>query len=312
MDPAIADFFRRPDAGVLNRVLYGLLLERFGRVEVASPGEAAIPGPVSVNPRTHRIEASFSLLGEYYKICCPYCNDRRIRLYVNHLWCTPSPADGEPLWHLATCYNEGCLAEKYRDFHERVWGWQNASARAAMKKMRVDPGIVFDRPLSTAPMPGECFRVDELEKTHPAVAYLEDRGFDVRELGETWDVAFCKRAEGIYANAGRRIVIPIQSQALRVGWQARYVGEIDWKHTGVPGNRWLDIPRGAQSPTRRHRLRGRGPEGRRAGRPGHERHGGCPGPRHQGRNGQGGPSSRPQRSPRSCEGCRLAGPGRPC
>jgi hypothetical protein len=99
--------------------------------------------------------------------------------------------------------------------------------------MRVEPGIVLDRPLSTAAMPGECSRVDELEKTHPAVAYLEDRGFDVRELGETWDVTYCKRAEGIYANAGRRIVVPIRFLDLRVGWQARYVGELDWKAAGV-------------------------------------------------------------------------------
>jgi hypothetical protein len=230
----IAKFYKRPRLNILNHVLYGLLLERIGRVEIAGQREAALFGPPRLNHRTRKLEASFLHLGEYYRVNCPYCNDRRFRLYVNHLWCTPSPVDGEPLWHLATCYNQDCLHDHYRDFHERVWGFRNASTRAAMKTMKVAEGVVVDRPHSHAPLPGECFAVDQLDRDHPAVIYLEDRGFDVHELGSTWGVAYCKRALGIYGQAGQRLIVPIQFEGLQVGWQARYLGELDWKKAGVP------------------------------------------------------------------------------
>jgi hypothetical protein len=48
------------------------------------------------------------------------------------------------MWHLATCYNENCLLDHYRDFHERAWGFRNANTRAATLKVKADRVIICD------------------------------------------------------------------------------------------------------------------------------------------------------------------------
>lgn len=86
---------------VLNPVLYQRLVELFGSVKVANAGQSATP---------------FSG-GEQYRVCCPYCNDKRHRLYISHLYATSEHRG------LAYCHNEThCLdrPDNRDDLYERI------------------------------------------------------------------------------------------------------------------------------------------------------------------------------------------------
>jgi DNA primase len=75
--------------------------------------------------------------------------------------------------------------------------------------------------------PGPCTRLDQLEETHKARLYLKSRHFDPDFLGRLYHVSFCRDSH--YWLAADRIIIPIYWDGKMRGWQARYVGELNWK-----------------------------------------------------------------------------------
>ncbi len=233
---------------VLNPTLYGLLRERFGRVKVSKPGEPAIPGPPRYSPMRNCFETTFIDEGEYYHISCPYCNDTRQRLDICHLWCSVDPLNDRPLWHMATCHNEGCLRANYRDFHDRVFGPISQGEREALAALyssasyeRGDPATVDDGPVAP---PGTIVPLDELPRGHVASAYLRDRGFDVVELARDWGVGYCARVESRHWSAEGRVYVPVVMDDTLVTWQARWPGD-DWKQRGVP--KYYNLPGASKS-----------------------------------------------------------------
>jgi hypothetical protein len=206
-------------------MLYGRLAARFPPVEIANEGMAAVHGVAS--PRGGRAQLVSS--GEYYRINCFFCNDTQQKLWVNHLWFTPDPVTGEPMRHLAICYKSGCLREHYLEFEDAVMGYENATARRAREfsnSMRVLPGIVQKADDGPVPLPGPCVPIDQLSERHPAVAYICERGFDPAHLADAYDVSVCGRADEPFYSASGRIIAPVVSGGIRVGWQGRYVGEV--------------------------------------------------------------------------------------
>lgn len=225
---------------VMNPALFSLLTSRFGPVRIANPLEPAAYGSTFVTANGHR-HTRLVVKGEHYQVNCPYCGDRRSRLYVNHLYGTNDPATGKPMRGLVYCFNADCLSDprNIQDFESRLFGWKNryadeyrrsaaAAVRAAEEnELGPDEGRVFS-------LPGECVTVDTLDRTHPAVQYLEDRGFDPVELGRDWSVSYCQRCTGWDWLAEGRLVIPVLRGGEVHGWQARYLGEIDWKAAEIP------------------------------------------------------------------------------
>ncbi len=213
----------------LNPTLYGLLRERFGKVLISAEGEKAIFGRPMTSLRRAGVESNIIHEGEYYRLCCAYCNDTRFRLYVNHLWHTNDPATGRPMHHLAYCFNNGCLKEHYADFEERVFGMLSAEARAAASAACEVKEFVDDSDgFACAAMPGEVIPLADLPATHGAVRYLASRGYDPRELGDVYGVGVCVRAFGLYPAMSGRIFIPVFYKGERVGWQGRWPAD-DWK-----------------------------------------------------------------------------------
>src|SRR4249920_1968854 len=95
----------------LNPRLYRLLQDNFGTVKIASPGEAMIAQSVR-EPVSDRPMLAITHSGEYYRLCCPYCNDTRYRLYVNHMY-GQKDRFGRRMKFLAVCYNEtACMAKR--------------------------------------------------------------------------------------------------------------------------------------------------------------------------------------------------------
>ena len=82
--------------------------------------------------------------------------------------------------------------------------------------------------------PGDCLRVDLLQPIHHARQYLVSRGIDPEYVGKTYDVSYCQSAGAEYPMAHGRLIIPIVMREAMVGWQARYVGDLDWKSWSPP------------------------------------------------------------------------------
>lgn len=181
----------------------------------------------------------FTLADNLLTMNCPFCGDRRHRLYVHHLWCTKDPYSGERMRHLATCYNEDCLHQHYADFEEKVFAWE-ANPRLRYPEMAVrQPEIADSGELREVELPGACPRLSELPRTHRAVRYLVGRGFDPGALSRHWDVRYCTEAT-THREAEGRIIVPIRFGGKLVGWQGRFVGERDWKREQL--SKYYNLP----------------------------------------------------------------------
>ena len=68
----------------LNPGLYRRLQLNFHRVKFADEGTAM--QAQGVLDAAGDKQLIFTQSGEYYRICCPYCNDTRFRLYVSYMF----------------------------------------------------------------------------------------------------------------------------------------------------------------------------------------------------------------------------------
>lgn len=204
---------------VLNRRLYRRLGERFGNVKVSNQGQAMACQP------GHDFDGKPVLFighpGEYYQVCCPFCRDTRHRLYVNHRF-GQADSTGRRLLFLAICYNENCLSrsDNLTDFVDRLDS--EFIAEAVVKK-----GVDVPEELREVLPPGPTIPVGRLRRTHPARVYLQSRGFDPDELDAKFGVTYCTGSR--YSFARDRLIFSVYERGLLKGWQARYVGELDWK-----------------------------------------------------------------------------------
>jgi hypothetical protein len=211
---------------VLNPTLYRRLQQLFGTVKVpeSSRGHAMIAVD---RKRAGAMYYDISYSGECYRLNCPYCSDTRYRLYINHRYGARTNS-GRKVTFLAYCQNENCLdqAENRDDLYDRL------TELDGVLDAKVAPGIEVDWKNRIATLPGPCIRVDKLPANHKARAYLVSRKFDPDILGRFYRVYFCR--ESHHFNARRRLIIPAYHDGKLLGWQARYVGEVNWKEPEAP------------------------------------------------------------------------------
>lgn len=210
---------------MLNRALYQRLHFLFGHVSVSKEGEEFKATTVRIS----RKEGKYKLFwdknqkGEFYNINCPYCNDGRGRLAVSYMF-GQRDSVGRPMTFLAYCFNEDCLMkeENRYDFIRRL----ESPGSTPLSKYIVRRGV--PKKNVTPELPGDCVPINSLDPTHPARSYLEvDRKFDVDVLSKVYNVSYCEHS--LTWGASDRIVIPVMQYGELRGWQARYVGERDWK-----------------------------------------------------------------------------------
>lgn len=220
---------------LLNQTLYGRLRRAFaesGGVKIASEGESMIytkqkdiskPAEMREGKLVEKYIYDFDQGGEYYRVNCPYCYDTRHRLYVSHMWgCRDR--DGHPMLFLAVCYNEDCLA----DYANRRAFMQRVRFGPSLMDARIAPGVILTEEQRTFEWPGPVTRLDQLPDDHDAVVYVRGRGFDPGVLGRFYGAAYCRNS--VHFHACKRIIIPVYSEGVLKGWQARYVGELAWKN----------------------------------------------------------------------------------
>jgi hypothetical protein len=225
--------------GPLTPALYKNLEDRFGSVIIANQGEemvvhrqTALTASRTVQGQSLRTKANISHPGEYYRVCCPKCNDTRHRLWINHRVV-------EFPW-LIVCFNEDC----YRSIAVRDQLLMTLFRTRRPARPRVNPGKRETTTLRQVTMPGKCVRLDNLPMSHPANQYLADeRGYDPCYLGEAFGVAYCEYS-GEYRQCDNKIIIPIWMNGKLVGWQARFIGDRNWKAAAVP--KYWDLPKMAK------------------------------------------------------------------
>lgn len=216
----------------LNPVLYSVLRRQYGQVLVANEGEAFVGRP-TVDSASGRKAYEVVSSGEYYRVCCPFCRDTKFRLWINHTYGVFDSWIGGSQRHMVFCFNDDdCMGHpaNRQQLHMRLSGL----IRAVKAPVVLRRGNRSDARLKPSDPPGSLIRLDELPQQHPAVLYLRDRGFDPVKLGRDLDVAYCTRAEQHYLLAEDRIISPMRQNNMLVGWQGRYVGDLDWKVAGIP------------------------------------------------------------------------------
>lgn len=222
----------------LNLPLYELL-ERFdGGVRVSNAGQRRLvqsrPNPAC--PTQVRVEVTQR--GEQYRVRCPFCGDRRHRLYLSYQYGLPDTHTGRQNNSLWCCQRRKC--------HKNRKNWDRLRSMTAIplgRRIRspvprasntdCDSDVEYLPPSPTELPPGTVL-VDTLSEDHPANHYLRERRFDPSELARLWGV---RHASGWSpSRASNRIVIPIyrpthlfggageSNPLMLAGWQARFVG----------------------------------------------------------------------------------------
>jgi len=221
---------------MLNSALYRALKDRFGEVRTANDGETRICVKIGGRSDVRRS-------GEQYRVCCPYCGDRRFRLYVSYRWNVVGE-DGLSGASLAICFNENCDVTRLRD--------ELSAYLSDRPTLHGDPTAPYCPPPPAFPevsLPGLCVRVSELERGHSALEYLRRRDFCPKELSDSYGVSFCVEVDAdedgfvpgtkwVASYCRNRIVIPVVRLGVLVGWQTRALDDFSRpKYYTMPGFR---------------------------------------------------------------------------
>ena len=196
-----------------NTFLYNKLVAQFGSVQVAHEGAE----------------------DEEYRVCCPFCRDGKHRLYINCKWGVLDPT-GSLNKHLVHCYNESCVQPDVNDpksYEERMLHRDELMNRVyyGMNGMADLGPVVVEKLAADTPVswPGKVIRLDKLARKnpeHPAVVYMQGRGFDPIQLGEEYGFVFCDTVEDPKCGmALGTILMPIWRNGELYSWISRYIGD---------------------------------------------------------------------------------------
>lgn len=207
----------------LNPTLYNLLQRNLpGGVQVSCDGEAFV-GDYHRDPISGERRLFIRQRGEQYFGNCPICGDTRGRLYVNHRWGVIDKEGNDNLF-LSYCFNEECTSK-----YEGMRRLKDMIFRLGRNpRMNIRRGKILKDSERYDPLPpGPIKYLTELPPMHPAVEYLEERGFDVQTLVRKYGVGYCERSHKPLAC--NRIYIPFVQHGKLMGWQMRYIGTPEGK-----------------------------------------------------------------------------------
>ena len=214
----------------LNKALYRRLCDLYGRIIIDHAGEEfnrpSIIDGISGRPRLHKIAA-----GEYYRLNCPLCPDRKKRLYISHMF-GKTLSDKRKGSFLIRCFNETDCMSDPQNLHDFVDNLEMGARK--LSSFKVDKGKKVTGPKNIS-MPGHCIPLHKLPYHHPANRYLGSRLVDGHRYSKLFGLSYCVSVtDRRYIRALHRIIWPIWSGTKLIGWQARFVGDIDWKREDVP------------------------------------------------------------------------------
>ena len=205
---------------ILNKELYAVLLDLFpDGVEIANEGER---GGVTYALTNGKYYAETQDTGQEFRVNCPFCGDKRGRLFISYLVCADIRHRGRYVrtWQLMHCHNEGCnTQELYKQIRSRIKNPPAIDIKPSEAKARVNLSL-----------PGRSYPINS-PKAHKAPAlYMKGRGFDLDELGVEYGVRTCDRIPEV-SHLGQMIIFPYYDGAKLTFWQARL------SHDPLPGTK---------------------------------------------------------------------------
>lgn len=217
----------------LNPYLYSLLVRKFQSVKIANEG---VPAYITTYPdplRRGRKVTKADCWGEYYRVCCPYCDDTHHKLWINHRYGADVENGYRTNTHLAVCYKNNCTAHagKRSQLESFIFGIGKNFRRAPIKTI-----VEAYTPIKIEP-PGTILPLTALTEEHPAIQYVLNRGFVPDILSDQFNVGLCDAvSQQKYEIVKNRLYIPILYQRELVGWQARAI------HDHVYGPKYFNAP----------------------------------------------------------------------
>lgn len=212
----------------LNEALYSRLVQKYGKenVEIVREGEPYDPNWIN-DPVTGRLYRDPKKNGEAYKIDCPYCGDRKGRLYINHYWMQWDQDVCRHVDDMIGCFNEKCFhknPENRSKFFQMLFAGCNPSDVAmVITEPKEPPKEVVPTP------PGKILRLSDLHPQQPCCYYLRNRGYDVAALEKYWSVGYVASTDrGHNPRCTDRIYIPMFHEGVLVGYQCRFIGDREW------------------------------------------------------------------------------------
>jgi hypothetical protein len=216
---------------VLNGTLFRRCKATFHHVKVKNAGEKQIRR-MSLDLVTGKPKPVIDHPGEYYAVCCPFCNDTRFRCYINHRYGQDDEL-GRPQTYLATCFNAGCqLAMRSAAAYQKLEIMLTGHKLYELRKANVAEGHKIDVDAVRMNWPGKVTRIDKLPANHESNVYLAGRGFDPEVIGRFYNVHWCHESPRFVCE--NRLIIPIYHKKKMVGWQARAAYDTDWKLSNTP------------------------------------------------------------------------------
>jgi hypothetical protein len=228
---------------MLNPRLFQLLQRRFGDVKVQAADQPMISRH-KFDPTQSLTEVRQSLhvdhSGEEYIVKCPFCRDWKHRLYINHRWGTVDPITGSRNLWLAHCWNEECLSDYDNQIalYDQVMEYTNIGPIELAPVAKSNDSIAVHKTKKYS-QPGVVWLLDDMKRRtprHDAIKYVEDRLWDPVYLAEQYEIGYCVET-AYFSEVKGRLVAPVYMHGKPVGWQARYLGEVE---KGI--QKWWNCP----------------------------------------------------------------------
>lgn len=210
----------------LNPFLYGLLERKFGAVSVSSAGQPAFVRRVADPVHPGRTLNLSSQWGEYYAVCCPFCNDSNFKLWINHTYGAEidEQRGSRQDTYLAICYKNNCL--KKPGMREQLEHMIFGDGRRFLKSVSVVAPPV-EMVATVLEPPGKIESFESLPADHHAAEYLRSRGFDPVTLSRELGVGVCTEVTNDrYRIMRGRVYIPVEVNSKLVMFQGRKTGDV--------------------------------------------------------------------------------------
>ena len=215
----------------LNPELYNALRQNFGRVKTDKKGQGlklrTVPGT---------FEPEILAKGETYRVRCPWCNDTKFKLNVNHSFGTEDGVTGR-VFYINKCYRCGPKTNELRELI--TW--------LSIKRITIPTEYVEleDEEIVSYVSPGRCVLLTD-PQAKPGADYLAGRGIDPVEAANVYGVSFCVEGNPELCGGGMqgRLIFPVTKDGEHKGWQARLARDpnVFDKDRNFQHLRWYTMP----------------------------------------------------------------------
>ena len=202
----------------LNIQLYNALLKLYGDVKIAGAGHTGGGLVYTKGKSPNAYYARTVEQAEHYQICCPVCNDKRYRLYINYLVGAKLTYKGKPVrtYGMMGCKNESC---------KTILMYQDIIKAMGEVPDFVLPKVAPSYRQGMMELPSNSRQINKAYAHVGVINYLKNRGFDINELGDKYNVRAVSSLID-YPSFGPMAIFPVIEGNQPVMWQGRVANDV--------------------------------------------------------------------------------------